>query len=140
MCAQQREARNIVIKANFLLPTFLAMTLIAFFTLLPLMHVILTMTAITIGTHFFIHITRVTILTGDTLVLASKTKVRLVMIKLGLRPSLGGVAILTLFTKLPLVLIGKFMARVTVCLHLLYISIVTLGVALVTGNNLVLTG
>ena len=139
MSAQQREARNIVIKAHFLLPAFLAMTLIAFFTLLPLMHVILTMTAITIGTHFLIHVTRVTIFASDTLVLASKTKVRLVMIKLGLRPPLGGVAILALFTKLPLVLIGKFMAGVTICLHFLYISIVTLGVALVTGNNLVLT-
>lgn len=57
-----------------------------------------------------------TIFAGNIFMFSGQAKIRLIMVKLGLPPSLGAVAVLALLTELPLMLIGKFMTGIAVAL------------------------
>ena len=107
MHSNQRESRHIMLKSYFLCPTLLIMASCAFFTLLPVVHIIIFVAVHALATErLIIQLAPVTGAAQQIGMLPSQRKIRFViMVKLDLFPSVRPMAGVALLSVLPSVLV-----------------------------------
>lgn len=138
MLANQRKARQVVVEANVLQPGHLAMALIAAFSLLTLVRVVLLVAAVT-GAFYLLGFCaeRVTCLAGEIVVCAVEREIGIgAVIELGVRPAPDDMATLALFAVQTVVHVVVTVAAIAIPDLVLAIGYAVIGrMAVVAGDS-----
>ena len=116
------------------------MAFVAYFALMAFMDIVLLVTVITFGTDLVFYFAGMAVLATHVLMLVFQGKIRFVMVKLIFTPCFCIVAVLTFFSKLPLMLIVKFMAVIAIVSQFFLVGIFIFLMTLIASNSRVRTG